>query len=230
MHDVPTMNVGHEDRPPWLQGDAKTRHGAFDEGASCLRRTEEACSLFPFGSHFLRLHSVLGEASPGAFLLLRDVAPTGFDEASTVLETQIECHLLPTALAKHHRSHEGIGDGTPFVREGHGHASHLTDLLGLAQDDVEDGTVDRARRREHHDRMDEFGGLAETVDATLPLLMAGRIPRKIVMNHRVEELLEIDPLRQAVGSDQNTLDLFLVFRRRHIGDRCFRNQVLVAAA
>ena len=40
------------------------------------------------------------------------------------------------------------------------HARHLADLLGLTKDDIEHGAVDRAVRREHHDRSNELCRLA----------------------------------------------------------------------
>ena len=92
------------------------------------------------------------------------------------MKAQIEHQLLSVLVAKHHRGHEGIGHRAPFIGEGHRHTGRLTNVRGLAKDHVEDGAVDCAVRRVHHDRADEFSGLAETIDAALPLLVACRVP------------------------------------------------------
>ena len=55
---------------------------------------------------------------------------------------------------------------------------------------------------------DDRGGLAVAVDAALALFVAGGVPRQVVVNDRVEVLLQVDALAQTVGADQNTLGGF----------------------
>ena len=55
-----------------------------------------------------------------------------------------------------------------------------------------------------------LGRLAEAIDAALALLMPRRIPGQIVVDDRVEELLEVDAFRKAVGGDEDALGLFAV--------------------
>ena len=164
------------------------------------------------GATSLRLHRVLGETRAGFLLVFRGVAPPRLHDLRAVLEAQVERKLAGHASAQHHRRHQRVGHRPPFIGERNGHARRLADLLGLAKDDIEHGAVDRAVRREHHDRSDELCRLAEAVDPSLALLMPGRVPRQIVVDDRVEELLEVDAFGQAVGGDENALDLFAFVR------------------
>ena len=52
-----------------------------------------------------------------------------------------------------------------------------------------------------------LGRLAEAVDAAFALLMPGRVPRQVVVDDGVEELLEVDAFGQAIGGDEDALDL-----------------------
>jgi hypothetical protein len=72
------------------------------------------------------------------------------------------------------------------------HAGRLPYCFGLAKDHIQDSPVDRAVRREEQHGAHERARLAEPIDAALALLMAGRIPGQIVMDHRVEQVLQID--------------------------------------
>src|SRR6202007_3290029 len=101
-----------------------------------------------------------------------------------------------------------------LIRERTGHTRRLANLLGFAKDDIEHGAVDRAVRRKHHDRSDKLCRLTEAIDPPLALLMSGRIPRQVVMDDRIEELLQIDSFGQAVGSDEDALNLLFLIRRR----------------
>ena len=134
------------------------------------------------------------------------------------MQVQRQLLVAATATAKHHCRHQRIGDRSPFVGERHSHARRLADFLGFAKNDVQDGTVDGAVGRKHHDRANEFGGLSETIYATFALLMARRIPGKVVVDHGVEQLLKVDPLRQAVRSDKDALICGSTFLRRHFRD------------
>jgi len=49
--------------------------------------------------------------------------------------------------------------------------------------------------------------LAEAVDAALPLVVAGGVPRKVVVDDGVEVGLEVDALAQAVGADEHPLGM-----------------------
>ena len=86
---------------------------------------------------------------------------------------------------------------------GHGDAGGLADGLVLAQQDVEDDAVDLVVRAVEGDRADDVLGLAEPVDAALALLVAGGVPRQVVVHDGVELLLQVHALGQAVGGDEH---------------------------
>ena len=47
------------------------------------------------------------------------------------------------------------------------------------------------------------GALAEPVDPALALLVAGRVPRQVVVDDRLEVFLQVHAFGQAVGRDQH---------------------------
>jgi hypothetical protein len=47
--------------------------------------------------------------------------------------------------------------------------------------------------------------LPKTINATFPLLMARWVPRQVIVNDRVEEMLQVDAFREAVGGNKNSL-------------------------
>ncbi len=100
------------------------------------------------------------------------------------------------------------------------------------QNHFEHGAVDRVIRPIEHQRPHHFIGLAKTVDPALTLLVTGRIPDQVVVHHRVEDVLQIDALAEAVGRHEyrhamcvlliadQTLHTLLAFRRGEFtGDR-----------
>ena len=103
---------------------------------------------------------------------------------------------------KEHGLHQRLRERVPLVGHGHRHAQLLADAVGLAQDDFEhravDGVVGAVEQRGSHC----LAGLAEAIDASLALLVARRVPREVVVDDRVEVVLQVDALRQAVGRDQ----------------------------
>ena len=73
----------------------------------------------------------------------------------------------------------------------------------LAQQNLENQTVDLVVCAIQGDRSYYVSALTEPVDAALALFVARRVPCQVVMQDRVEALLEIDTLRQAVCGDQH---------------------------
>jgi len=77
----------------------------------------------------------------------------------------------------------------------------------LAEEDVEHHAVDLVVHAEDRDHADLRARLAEAVDAALPLVVAGGVPRKVVVDDGVEVGLEVDALAQAVGADEHPLGM-----------------------
>ena len=81
----------------------------------------------------------------------------------------------------------------------------LADRARLAQQDVEHDEVDLVVGAVEQDGADLGPLLAVAVDPALALLQPVRVPGQVVVEHGVEMVLEVDPLRQAVGGDQDPL-------------------------
>jgi hypothetical protein len=92
-----------------------------------------------------------------------------------------------------------------WSRHGDRHPEIALDALVLADEHVEDHAVDRVVGAVVGDDPHLGVLLAEAVDPPLALLVARRVPGQVVMQHRVEVLLQVDALRQAVGADQHVL-------------------------
>ena len=73
----------------------------------------------------------------------------------------------------------------------------------LAQEHVEHDAVDLVVRAVVGEDTDFLPRLAEPVHAAVALLVSGRIPREIVVDHGVELLLEVDAFAKAVRADEN---------------------------
>ena len=69
-----------------------------------------------------------------------------------------------------------------------------SDRSVLAQQHPQDDLVDLVVRPVVGDDPNRRYGLAESVDATLPLLESGRVPGQVVVNDGVEVILEVDAL------------------------------------
>ena len=109
------------------------------------------------------------------------------------------------ALAQEHGVHQSAGDGAALVRQRNGNAGSLADRVGLAQDDVENRSINGAIRRVEQHGSNDLRRLTEAIHATFPLLMTGRVPGQIVVDDGIEQGLEVDAFREAVGCDQKTL-------------------------
>ena len=98
----------------------------------------------------------------------------------------------------------------------------------LPVQDLQDHDVDQVVLPVVGQDPDRRARLPEAVHPALPLLVAGRIPRQVVVEDGIEVLLEVDPLAEAVGADENPLlvliegeDAVLPLLRRQLArDRC----------
>ena len=186
------FHMGQHHRSFGLQRHAEAGHGALKKSPGIIGRPQKRAHLLPFGRHLLGLHGVLGEAGAGFPFVLRHVPPAGLHGRGALIKAQIKGQLGGGAPPQHHGGQQRIGDGTPFPGKGHGDARGSADVLGFAQDHLQHGAVNSAVRGEHHDGAHQRRRLPETIHPAFPLLVAGGIPTQVVVNHRVEQLLEVD--------------------------------------
>jgi hypothetical protein len=71
----------------------------------------------------------------------------------------------------------------------------------LADQDIEDHSVDGIVEAVQGDGTDGRGALTEPVDAAFTLLVPRRVPREVVEDDGGEVALKVDALRQAVGGN-----------------------------
>ncbi len=139
----------------------------------------------------------MGEDRAILLRLLGRVLPSGVDRLRFGELQEVEGELPLSILrpgAEENRLHQGATQSVPIVGKGNRHAELLPNAGTLAQDDVKHGTVDGVVGAIEESRTHDPRGLAETVDPPLALLVAGGIPGEVVMNDRVEEILEVDAL------------------------------------
>ena len=103
--------------------------------------------------------------------------------------------------AQQHAVDQGIDHLLGVGRHRHGNAQALADRARLAQQDVQNDEVDLIVGAVEEDGADLGSLLAVAVDPALALLQAVRVPGQVVVEHGVEMVLEVDPLRQAIGGD-----------------------------
>ena len=95
----------------------------------------------------------------------------------------------------------------------HGHgdvdAELVTDASVLAEEHLEDEAIDGVVFAIIGQGADGLAALAIAVDAALALLVAGGVPGEVVVDHGVEEVLEVDALGEAVGADEDAAGVLL---------------------
>ena len=78
-----------------------------------------------------------------------------------------------------------------------------TDRPVALDEDVQNDAVDLVVRRRSSAPARSVRSVSEPVDTALALLMSGRIPGEVIVDHRLEVLLEVDTFRQTVGRDKD---------------------------
>src|SRR5262249_40935169 len=117
----------------------------------------------------------------------------------------VEQGELLVAATEDEALHDRLEYRVRVDRHGHGDPERVTDRPVLAQEHVEDDAVDPVVSAEVGEDSDRARALPEAVDAPLALLVTGRVPGEVVVDDRVEVLLEVDSLGQAIGGDENAL-------------------------
>ena len=115
----------------------------------------------------------------------------------------LEGELLAGCVAQQQAFEDGLDDVVAAVGDRDGDAERLADLLVLAQQHVQHDPVDAVVGAVERDRADDGGALAEPVHAAFALLVPGRVPGQVVVDHGLEAVLQVHALGQAVGRDQH---------------------------
>jgi len=187
----------------------------------------------PFREDFVGLEAALCEDGAVGLRLLQGVFPRGGERLELLRDDRIETEIeLRTGLAsagalEQRRLDHRVVDPLGILRKRHHHPEILPDEVGLLEDHLEDETVDRVVLPVEHGAADFLRLLAEAIDTALALLVAGGIPREVVMDDRGEAVLEVDAFGEAVGRDEDRLlglgqlgDALLPFLGREFaGDR-----------
>ena len=122
-----------------------------------------------------------------------------------LLQLRVEQVELQAAAAERQPLHDRRQHVLRVRRHRDRDPERLADLLVLAQQHVEDQAVHRVVGAVVGDDADLRLRLAEAVDAPLALLVPCGIPGQVVVDDRVEPVLEVDPLGQAVRGDEHAL-------------------------
>ena len=152
--------------------------------------------FFPFGEDFLRTETALGEDGAVGLGLFHGVLPVGVERGKLrgieIVEVEFGLIVGGAVFLEQSRLDEGEVDALGIGRERDEDAEFLADGFGFSQDDIEDESIDGIVLAVEHGGADFLGLLAEAVHAAFPLLVAGGIPREVVVDDGGEEVLEID--------------------------------------
>jgi hypothetical protein len=107
------------------------------------------------------------------------------------------------AAAKEQGVDQRFGDGLALVGHGDVCSERAVDLPRLVEKHVQHDSVHGAVRAEVAHGFNDLGPLSVAVHAALALLQPVGVPGQIVVQHRVEAVLEVDPLAQAVRGDKH---------------------------
>ncbi|MNZ26332.1 hypothetical protein D3C78_435200 [compost metagenome] len=127
----------------------------------------------------------------------------GFDGLLAVeaeVQRQVVLHLV---TGEQHGLHDRLADAGFVLGHRHRDTQRLADAFRLSQDHLQHCAIHRIVGAIEHQRAHLGGTLAEAVDTTLALFVAGRVPGQVVMHHRIEHVLQVDTLGQAVGGDHD---------------------------
>ena len=154
----------------------------------------------PLRQHLVGLDASLGEHGPAPSGLRLHVFPLALEQP----ELSALDGVGQAAPAQEDRLEQRLRERAALVRHGHRNAELLADARRLAQDDLEHRAVHRVVGAVEERGAHRRARLTESIDAALALFVARRVPGEVVVNDGVEVLLEVDALRQAVGSDQDS--------------------------
>lgn len=134
------------------------------------------------------------------------VVPERLDDGVELGRDRAEPELgrgLDLTLAKHDALHDRATDQLAVARHRDCDPERGLDRAVLAQEHVEHDAVDRVVRAVQGQRAHNGPFLSVAIDAALALLVPGRVPRKVVVDHRGEPVLQVDALGQAIGAHQD---------------------------
>ena len=196
-----------------LHGHVGGTQDRIEEWAHVLAPADGGAHLLQLRRDLLGIQGVLGEARSACLLAVAGVVPLGMDRlhfrVEVVDEVEVELpRVHPRPLAEQRALEQCLGDLFAGPRHGNGYAKAALDALVLADEDIEDHAVDRVVPAVVGDHPHLGSSLAEAIHPAFALLVPRRVPREVVVEHRVEVVLEVDALGQAVGANENETAAF----------------------
>jgi hypothetical protein len=168
-----------------LQSQLEPGGGAFEKAAGGARIDQDGVALGKLALDLVGLDGVLGEAGAAGLVGAGGALPFGDRVLHLVDLEQLELAGVLGEEAAHHRRHHRFAAGGDWNTN----AERVEDLVGFAQEDVENGAVHGIVAAVEQDRADFRSLLSEPVAASFPLFEAVRVPRKVVVDDGVELLL-----------------------------------------
>ena len=181
-----------------------------EEARHVLTAADGATHALQFGGNGLRAKGVLSKTRPACLLAVAGAVPSPVNLSpcgiQVVDEIQAELTMVRARpFAEQRALEECLGN----LFAGTGHRDRDTEIaldrLVLADQHFEDHAVDGVVGAVVGDDAHLALLLAEAVHASFALLVAGRIPGEVVVQHRVEVLLQVDALGETVGADEHEL-------------------------
>ena len=152
----------------------------------------------------------MGEKATRALLAVGGVGPFQIKKlalrAHDVFESgQNRLSRVERIAAQDEALHDGGDDLVRVHRHGHGNAKRPADVLVLSEEDFEHDAVNLVVHAVVGDDLDVRAALAEAVHAAFALFVACGIPREVVVEYRIEIILEVDAFGEAVGANEHAL-------------------------
>ena len=187
-----------------LQWGVQAGTGALHKALHVGTAAQGNLLLLPLGQHLVGPDAALGELGAVELGFFQGVGPLGLQWGEHCFSIGKHVRGVLRGVALHQRGFDQrLIDAQLVFWHGHQHAQFLLDGLAFAQNDVEHKAIDRVVLAIQHGATHLRGTLAETIDPTLALLMAGGVPSQIVVHHCREQVLQVDSLRKAIGGDKD---------------------------
>ena len=174
--------------------------------------------------HLVHLDRRLGEDRAGAFLAVGDRIPLAVEIVALRNEHLfLEQPQLVIPVTQKEALEDRLEHRIRVHWDRNGDAEAVADRAVLSQQDVEHDAVDLVVEAVVHEHAHLVSRLPVAVDPALALLVPGGVPAQVVVDDRVEAVLEVDAFTQAIRGDEDAarrvrklVDATLAIRSRHL--------------
>src|SRR6266566_401230 len=162
---------------------------------------------------------MLRETAPASLLALCDDVPLNVQLLDSINLSEIECHLC-RFFALEQSSDDSLHYRFAVHGDWNTDAERFVDFSGFLDEHIKNNAVNYVVGTIEKDRFDFWSRLPIAIYSALALLKPIGIPWQIVVQNRIEVILEVDAFAHAVGRYQDTVFSFRVGFNQVLNESC----------